>query len=80
MDRVAVTDKETRGLTVTVAHRLDEGLRGILSARRRCHSHAHHFAASEVQDDEGVENLEPHGDDGEPVASPGMPDMVTDKG
>jgi hypothetical protein len=80
VDRVAVTDKETRRLVVPVAHRLDEGLRGILSARRRCDSHAHHLAASEVQDDECVEKLEAHGDDREPVASPSLPEMVTEKG
>ena len=56
-------------MVVPVAHRLDEGLRGILGARRRCHSEMHDLPASQVKADEGVDDLEPQGDD-EPIASP----------
>jgi hypothetical protein len=52
-------DQETRRPVVAVADGLDEGLRGILSTRRRGDAQAHDLAAAEVQDDEGVQDLEP---------------------
>jgi hypothetical protein len=66
-------------MVVPVADRLDEGLGGVLGARRGRHSQAHDLAAPEVQDDEGVEDLEPERDDGEPVGGPRLAEMIPDE-
>ena len=80
IDGVTVADEEARRLVIAVAHGLDEGLGGILGARRRGHSQTDYLAAPEVEDDEGVENLEPQRDDGEPVSGPGLGEMIADEG
>jgi hypothetical protein len=67
-------------MVLAVAHSLNEGLGRILGTRRRGHSQAHHLPAPQVQDDEGVEELESEGDDGEPVGGPRLVDVVADEG
>jgi hypothetical protein len=73
-------DEEARCLVTAVAHGLDEGLRGILGTRGGRHPDAHNLTAPEVEDDEGVEDLEAHGDDREPVGSPRLVDVISDEG
>jgi hypothetical protein len=47
-ERVAIIDEETQCLVVTVAHGFDEGLGGLLGARRGRQPDAQDLTASEV--------------------------------
>jgi hypothetical protein len=51
-------DEKAPCKVVPVADRLDEGPGGVLGAGQGCHSQTHDLAASEIQDDERVEDLE----------------------